>query len=113
MILGGRLRPAGEALEMGLIHAVVPATALASWATEVVARVNAIPAFAFAAAKRAVYASRVLPLDEGFRLEAHRFAECFAEGYFADRVREQLADGRLQTTRETHTERKAGDHGDV
>jgi len=98
---------------MGLVHAVVPAMELVSWAAEMVARVNAIPAFAFAAAKRAVYASRSLPLEAGVGLEADRFAECFAESYFADRVREQLADGRLQTTRETPTERKAGGHGDV
>jgi len=113
MILCGRLHPAHDALEMGLVHAVVPATQLVNWAAEMVARVNAIPAFAFAAAKRAVYGSRSLPLKAGLGLEADRFAECFAENYFADRVREQLADGRLQSTRETHTEREVGEHGDV
>jgi len=113
MILTGRLRPAHEALAMGLIHAVVPATDLVNWASEAVARVTAVPQFAFAAAKKAVYASRDLPLDEGLRLEAEEFALCFRESYFADRVREQLRDGRLSSTRDTVTRREAGDHGNA
>jgi enoyl-CoA hydratase/carnithine racemase len=113
MILGGRLRSAREALEAGLVHAVVPATELTSWAAEAVTRVNTIPAFAFAAAKQAVYASRDLPLDEGLKLEAERFAACFAESFFADQVSQQLRDGRLQSTKHIPSEPKVGDHGDV
>ncbi len=113
MILAGRLSPAEEALKMGLINAVVPAAGLGSWAEEAAKRATKMPQFAFSAAKRAVYASRDLPLQQGLRLESDRFAECFAHSYFADRVREQLTDGRLQTTKETDLNRKAGDHGDV
>jgi len=113
MVLGGKLYRAHEALDMGLVHAVVPARDLARWATEAVARAAALPTFAFSAAKRALYASRDLPLDAGLALEADLFAECFSESYFAERVREQLADGRLATTRPGHAGPKRGEHGNL
>ncbi|MDD4904116.1 MAG: enoyl-CoA hydratase/isomerase family protein, partial [Candidatus Bipolaricaulis sp.] len=113
MVLGGRLVASDEALRIGLITAVVPAAELEERAAEVARRIAAIPPHALAAAKRAVYASRDLPLAQGLSLEADRFAECFKESYFADRVREQLADGRLTTTRERTQEGKAGKHADA
>ncbi len=113
MILGGKLYPADEALDMGLVHAVLPAEDLVRWATEAAARAASLPAFAFSAAKRALYGSMGLPLHAGLALEAERFAECFSESYFAERVREQLADGRLATTRPGHPGPKRGEHGDV
>lgn len=113
MVLGGRLSTADEALKVGLVHAVVPPSELVPWVQDRVCRAAVLPAFAFAAAKRALYAARSLPLDEGLEVEADAFAGCFAESYFADRVREQLRDGRLVTTRDPSTERKEGRHGDL
>ncbi|MCX6092531.1 MAG: enoyl-CoA hydratase/isomerase family protein [Candidatus Bipolaricaulota bacterium] len=75
--------------------------------------VTEIPRYAFVAAKQALHASRNLPLPQGLAVESDRFAECFREPYFADRVREQLADGRLTTTRRRKGERKADEHVDA
>ncbi len=113
MILGGRLVSADEALRIGLVGAVVSAADLEGRAAEAARRVMEVPAHAFAAAKRAVYASRNLPLSQGLSLESDGFADCFRETYFADRVREQLANGRLKTTRPHAGERKAESHADA
>ncbi len=113
MVLGGRLYTSGEALRIGLISAVAPAAELEGRAAEAARRIAGIPRHALAAAKRAVYASRSLPLAEGLALEGDSFADCFKNPYFADRVREQLSDGRLTTTRRRPGERKADDHADA
>ena len=113
MILGGRLYGADEALKLGLVSAVVPAADLEERAAKIVRRVAEIPRHAFAAAKQALHASRSLPLPQGLAVESDRFAKCFREPYFADRVREQLADGRLTTTRRRKGERKADEHADA
>lgn len=113
MILGGRLYGAEDALRLGLVSAVVPAADLERRAAEAVRRVTEIPRHAFAAAKQALHASRDLPLPQGLAVETDRFADCFREPYFADRVREQLADGRLTTTRQRTGEGKADKHADA
>ncbi len=113
MILGGHLLTAREALGMGLVHAVVRDADLESWARKRAEQACARPAFALAAAKRAVYAARDLPLAQGLALEAEEFAACFSEGYFADRVRDQLADGRLVTTRTRQMGQEAAPDGDL
>lgn len=113
MILGGRLYGADEALKLGLVSAVVPAADLEARAAEIVRRVTEVPRHAFAAAKQALHASSSLPLPQGLAMESNRFADCFREPYFADRVREQLADGRLTTTRRQKGERKADEHADA
>ena len=113
MILGGRLYGADEALKLGLVGAVVPAADLERCAAAAVRRVTEIPRYAFVAAKQALHASRNLPLPQGLAVESDRFADCFREPYFADRVREQLADGRLTTTRRRKGERKADEHVDA
>jgi enoyl-CoA hydratase/carnithine racemase len=113
MVLGGRLYGADEALNLGLVSAVVPAADLERRAAEAVRRVTETPRHSFVAAKQALNASRNLPLPQGLALESDRFADCFREPYFADRVREQLADGRLTTTRGRKGERKADEHADA
>lgn len=113
MILGGRLYTAHEALAAGLLHAVVPASEMNGWAQGWCDRVQMLPTFAWSAAKRAVYAARDLPMAQGLALEADEFATCFSHPYFADRVREQLSDGRLETTRTTRQAGKEGCDGDL
>mgnify|MGYP001066235519 CR=1 FL=1 len=111
MILTGRLVTAREALDAGLIHRVVPASGLRSEAGTWAERGLRIPVHAFEAAKRLTQAARELPLEQGLNLEARSFAHCFEDSFFADRVREQLADGRLKST--VHTRPKGSGNGDV
>jgi enoyl-CoA hydratase len=113
MILGGRLCTSAEAHRIGLVTAVVPDADLDAHARDLARRAAEIPQHAFTAAKRALYASRDLPLSRGLAVESDRFAECFKSSYFADRVHDQLADGRLQTTRKLGEERKAHDRANT
>lgn len=113
MILGGRLITAQDALTIGLVHAVVAPGDLAAAAAARTARAAAIPVHAFTAAKRAVRLSRSLPLDDGLRAEVEAFAGCFTHTDFADAVREQLANGRLKTTRPVRVGQEGRRHGNV
>ncbi len=101
MVLRGRLVSAREALDCSLVHKVVKDDDLMDDVRELSNQLISIPAFAQSAAKSAIYASQMKPMDEGLRFEAEQFATCFSQTYFADTVREQLSDGRLETTRET------------
>jgi enoyl-CoA hydratase len=112
MVLTGRLYKAREALDAGLIHEIVAPADIESRVSELAERTKAISAHAFAAAKRAIYASQHLPFTTGLSVESDQFAECFADSTFADLVSEQLADGRLKTTRQHDTQKKVK-HGDV
>jgi len=113
MILGGRLVSADAARSMGLVHAVVAPGDLAAEATQRTVWSTRIPIHAFAAAKRALRLARSLPLRDGLRAEAEGFASCFTHREFADAVREQLADGRLKTTRAVPVDRERGRHGHI
>lgn len=99
MILAGRLVDASAAKAMGLVSDVVPVASLESAAAAWAERIVAVPAHAFAAAKQTLHAANELPLQEGLRVETERFGDCFRHADFARHVREQLADGRLRTTR--------------
>jgi len=110
MILTGRLLGADEALDAGLVHRVVPVEGLRAEAEAWVARALRIPVHAFAAAKQATKVTYELPLERGLKVETERFAGCFENCFFADCVREQLANGRLETTRQD--ERKGSVDGD-
>ena len=99
MILLGRLQPAERALAWGLVHDVVSPEELEQRVRGLVERILGLPHFAVAAAKRALYATQHLPLGEGLRLESELFSHCFRDPYFAHTIREQLATGRLKTTK--------------
>ncbi len=113
MILTGRLYKAREALNAGLIHEMVASADVENRASALAERTKAISAHAFTAAKQAIYASQHLPFAAGLSVESDRFSECFADSTFADLVREQLADGRLKTTRQQDTQQKVGEYGDI
>jgi naphthoate synthase len=67
---------AGEALEMGLVNAVVPAADLASTAAELAGRLAAGPTVAYAAIKRTLAAAATTDLATALEGEADAQAEC-------------------------------------
>ena len=78
LIYTGRFVDAAEALEIGLVDAVVPADEVYSTALAMAAKFARGPALALAAAKAAVDDGLDGSLDAGLRLEAHLFASLFA-----------------------------------
>ena len=77
LIFSGRMVDAGEAERIGLADAVFGADDLDAKAHEAAALYAAGP-YAMALAKRAIEDGTEMPLDQGLRLEAALFAECFA-----------------------------------
>lgn len=98
MILSGRLYPAETAFQMGLIHYVVKHEELEKKVEEILGRIFAFPQHALSSAKKAIYASRYLPFDQGLKVEAEEFEKCFAHDYFRNLIQKQLKDGRLKAT---------------
>lgn len=78
LIYTGRFVDAAEALEIGLVDAVVPAADVYSTALAMAAKFAKGPALALAAAKAAVDEGLDGSLDAGLRLESHLFASLFA-----------------------------------
>jgi enoyl-CoA hydratase/carnithine racemase len=78
LVLTGRRIGAAEADRLGLVTMVVPAAETLARAMELAGKVAAMPALAVEAAKAAVNATQVLPLDEGLRYERERFEALFA-----------------------------------
>jgi enoyl-CoA hydratase/carnithine racemase len=78
LIFTGRFVSADEALDIGLVDAVVPAAEVYSTALATAAKFVKGPAFALAAAKAAIDDGLDGSLDAGLRLEAHLFASLFA-----------------------------------
>jgi enoyl-CoA hydratase/carnithine racemase len=77
LVFTGRHVGAEEALELGLVDAVVPDEEVYSTALAMGRRFAAGPPRALAAAKRAIDEGLDLPLDEGLTLESRLFAELF------------------------------------
>ena len=78
LIFTGRFVDAAEALEIGLVDAVVPAADVYPTAVAMAAKFAAGPALALAAAKAAIDEGLDGSLDAGLRLESHLFASLFA-----------------------------------
>ncbi len=74
MMTGERIA-AGEALRLGLVERVYPATELMVASRELAGRIAAQPPLAVAAIKQAVVRGLELPLDDAVRYEAGLFAE--------------------------------------
>ena len=78
LIYTGRFVEAQEALEIGLVDAVVPAAEVYPTALAMAAKFAKGPALALAAAKAAIDGGLDGDLASGLRLEAHLFASLFA-----------------------------------
>ena len=78
LIYTGRFVDAQEALEIGLVDAVVPAADVYSTAVAMAQKFAKGPALALAAAKAAIDGGLDVDLSSGLRLESHLFASVFA-----------------------------------
>ncbi len=78
IIYTGRFVGADEALEIGLVDAVVPAAEVYPTALAMAAKFAKGPALALAAAKAAIDGGLDADLATGLRLESHLFASLFA-----------------------------------
>jgi enoyl-CoA hydratase len=78
LIFTGRFVDAQEALEMGLVDAVVPAEQVYDTALKMAQKFAQGPALALAAAKAAIDGGLDGDLNTGLRLESHLFASIFA-----------------------------------
>jgi enoyl-CoA hydratase len=77
LVFSGRHVGAEEALDMGLVDAVVPDDEVYSTAVAMARKFAAGPPLALAAAKRAIDEGLDLPLAQGLELESRLFAELF------------------------------------
>jgi enoyl-CoA hydratase/carnithine racemase len=73
MILTGEVIDARTALERRLVEVVVPDGELMDTAMAMAARIASMPAYAVAAAKRAMIDGLRLPFDQGLKLEAEMY----------------------------------------
>ena len=78
LIFTGRMVDAGEALGLGLVDEVVPASDVYSTAVRMAASYGYGPALALAAAKAAIDGGLDVDIDNGRRLESHLFASLYA-----------------------------------
>jgi enoyl-CoA hydratase/carnithine racemase len=77
LVFTGRHVGAEEALEIGLVDAVVPDDEVHATAVAMARKFAAGPPLALAAAKRAIDEGLELPIDQGLELESRLFAELF------------------------------------
>jgi enoyl-CoA hydratase len=98
MILSGRLYTGKEAARMGLVHLSVEPGQLSVGVEKLLNPILRQPQYALSSAKRAVYASRLGPLENGLEAEREQFSLCFQHEFFPDLMREQLEEGVLKTT---------------
>jgi len=93
LILTGRFVGAQEALEIGLVDAVVPADQVYATAQAMAAKFAKGPALAMAAAKAAIDGGLDTDLANGLRLESHLFASVFATADAATGLRSFIENG--------------------
>jgi enoyl-CoA hydratase len=93
LIYTGRFVEAQEALEIGLVDAVVPAAEVYPTALRMAAKFAKGPALALAAAKAAIDQGLDTDIGNGLRLESHLFASLFATEDRAIGMQSFLTDG--------------------
>ena len=93
LIFTGRFVDAQEALEIGLVDAVVPAAQVYSTARAMAEKFARGPALALAAAKAAIDGGLDTDLASGLRLESHLFASVFATADRATGLRSFIENG--------------------
>ena len=98
MILSGKLYPAKEACDLGLIHDVVLHEKLFSKVSDILQTLLRNPRHALSQAKRAVRATQSQSFTDGLKVESDAFGQCFMQDYFVKLMRRQLKEGTLKTT---------------
>ena len=98
MILTGRLYKGKEAFDLGLINQVTPVEELLAETQKILKSILRSPQYALSQAKRAVYASKNRPFDQGLKVESEEFKKCFVHDYFVNLMSQQLKEGTLKTT---------------
>ena len=98
MILTGKLYPAKEAHDLGLVHYVVSNEKRFSEVSEILQAILRNPQHALSQAKKAVRAAQSQSFREGLKVESDAFGRCFVQDYFVDLMRRQLKEGTLKTT---------------
>ena len=78
LILHGTLLPPAAALELGLVHALLPAETFAADALDYARRLAERSPIALAAAKAAIYRGAEGSLEAGLRIEQTQFGRCMA-----------------------------------
>ena len=78
LILHGTLLPPAAALELGLVHALLPADTFATDALDYARRLAERSPIALAAAKAAIYRGAEGSLEAGLRIEQAQFGRCMA-----------------------------------
>lgn len=100
LILSGKLYPADEALDLGLVHLCVPEENLDTACKEFMKPILKNPQYALSQAKLSVKAAQNNAFAQGLRVESAAFQNCFEQDFFADLMCRQMAEGVLETTAE-------------
>lgn len=98
MILRGRLYAAEEALQMGLIHQVVPGDKLDASVVQFLEPIFRNPRHALSHAKKAIQASQNDIFGNGLESESREFSECFQNKFFVNEIYSQVKTGIMPTT---------------
>ncbi len=98
MILSGKLYGGKKAEETGLVNSTVSHEELIPKAIESLKSILRNPKHAIIQAKRAIIASKRLPLEQGLTVESTTFGECFSHNYFKNVMEKQLNAGILKTS---------------
>jgi enoyl-CoA hydratase len=78
LILHGRLLNPQEALDLGLVHRVLPAERFEAEVADFARNLAGRAPVALAAAKRAIYQGSDVPLEQGLLIEQRQFDRCMA-----------------------------------
>ena len=76
MLYTGKIIPADEALQWGLVNSVVPVEEVVAEAVKMAERINKAAPLAVRSAKQAMLRGSEMPLDDGLRLEYMLNAYC-------------------------------------
>ena len=100
MILSGKLYPAAQAFERGLVHLCVPDADLDQQCRTFMQPILKNPQYALSQAKLSVKAAQNYPFADGLQKENRAFQRCFEHDFFKDLMCRQMAEGILETTQE-------------
>jgi len=98
MILSGKLYPANQALDQGLVHLCVPDVDLEKQTRKFMEPILRNPQYAISQAKLSVKAAQNNAFAQGLQRENIAFQHCFEHNFFTDLMCKQMEEGVLETT---------------